>query len=54
MVRTNWNVFYVNFIEKMISVEGIETYPEMNYLTAMSYANSDVNKGFEKVPLIIE
>jgi hypothetical protein len=54
LVRTNWEVFYQNFIEKMISPQGMESYPEMNYFTAMSYADSDLNKGFDKVPLIIE
>jgi hypothetical protein len=38
----------------MISEQGIESYPEMNYLTAMSYSDNEVNKGFEKVPLLIE
>jgi len=54
MVRTNWLVFYLNFIEKMISETGIESYPDMNYHTAMSYANSDNAEAFSKVPLIIE
>jgi len=54
MVRTNWKVFYLNFIEKMISEQGLESYPEMNYQTALSYADSEINKGFEKVPLMVE
>lgn len=54
MVRTNWLIFYLNFIEKMITEEGLESYPEMNYQNAMSYANSELNDAFSKVPLIVE
>jgi len=51
MVRTNWMCFYVNFIEKMVTVHGFETYPEMNYLNAMSFHEHDSKPGFDKVPL---
>jgi hypothetical protein len=54
MIRTNWKVFYLNFIEKMISENGINSYPDMNYHSAMSYADSDLNDAFTKVPLIVE
>ena len=55
MIRTNWKVFYLNFIEKMISLEGLETYPVMSYQTAMNYGrDSEMKESFSKVPLIIE
>jgi hypothetical protein len=54
MVRTNWKCFYINFIEKLVTVHGFETYPEMNYQSAISYAEHELKKGFEKVPLKVE
>ena len=38
----------------MINEQGLESYPDMNYHTAMSYANSELNDAFTKVPLIVE
>ena len=53
-IRSNWKVFYQNFIEKMMTEDGMEHYPEMSYHTAMSYADSSLNDSFQKVPLIVE
>ena len=41
MIKTNWIVFYVNFIEKMMNPLGLEHYPEMHYQNAMSYADTN-------------
>jgi uncharacterized membrane protein len=54
MIKSNWKIFYQNFVEKMVSEDGFECYPEMNYQVMMGYADSEQNKGFGKVPLMIE
>ena len=54
VIRANWNVFYVNFMEKMTTQAGMDSYPVMIYNTAMSYADSRVNDAFSKVLIIKE
>ena len=54
VIRANWHVFYVNFMEKMTTQAGMDSYPVMIYNTAMSYADSRVNDAFSKVPIIKE
>ena len=41
MIKSNWKIFYQNFVELLASKEGCESYPEMNYRCMMSYADFD-------------
>ena len=54
VIRNNWQIFYVNFIEKMMTYDGMESYPDMSYKTAMSYSEAKVADACNKVPIIPE
>lgn len=41
IIRNNFRMFHINFIEKMINEFGLESYPKMSYDTVMSYAQYD-------------
>jgi hypothetical protein len=40
VIRKNFKMFQINFIEKMIGEVGYESYPCMNYTTAIGYNQS--------------